>query len=72
MGGWSYLVGGTALVGTKHDHVGGSVRELIGAELLVVLEELHVGTTADQGVFTETVSIEMRAQRPKGFTYSAA
>ena len=45
-----YLVGGTALVGTEHDHVGGGVGELLGMKLLVVLEELHVGTTADQRV----------------------
>lgn len=46
----SYLVGSTTLVGTKHDHVGRSVRELVEVELLVVLEKLQVGTTADQGV----------------------
>ena len=46
----TYLVGGTALVGTKHDHVGSSVGELLLVELLVLLKELQVGTTADQGV----------------------
>ena len=40
------LVGGAALVGTEHDDVGRSVGELLGVEGLVVLEELHVGTTA--------------------------
>lgn len=45
-----YLVGGTALVGAKHYHVGGSVGELLGMKLLVLLEKLEVGTTADQGV----------------------
>lgn len=48
--GHSYLVGGTALVGTEHDHVGGAVGELLLVELLVVLKKLQVGTTADQGV----------------------
>jgi hypothetical protein len=47
----SYLVGSTTLVGTEHDHVGSSVGELLGVELLVLLEELHVGTTANKGVF---------------------
>lgn len=42
------LVGGTALVGTEHDNVWGSVGELLGVKGLVVLEELHVGTTALQ------------------------
>lgn len=46
----SYLVGGTTLVGTEHDHVGRRVRELVEVELLVVLEKLQVGTTADKGV----------------------
>ena len=40
------LVGGAALVGTEHDDVGRGVGELLGVEGLVVLEELHVGTTA--------------------------
>jgi hypothetical protein len=48
--GHSYLVGGTALVGTEHDHVGGAVGELLLVELLVVLKKLQVGTTADQRV----------------------
>jgi len=39
------LVGGTALVGTEHDDVGGGVGELLGVKGAVVLEELHVGTT---------------------------
>lgn len=46
----TYLVGGTALVWTEHDHVGSGVGELLLVELLVLLEELQVGTTADQGV----------------------
>lgn len=46
----TYLVGSTALVGTKHDHVGCGVGELLLVELLVLLEELEVGTTAHQGV----------------------
>ena len=51
-----YLVGGTALVRTKHDHVGGSVGELLGVKLLVLLEKLEVGTTADQGVYWKLTS----------------
>jgi hypothetical protein len=47
---FSYLVGGTALVGTEHDHIRGGVGELLLVELLVVLKKLQVGTTADQGV----------------------
>ena len=46
----SYLVGGTALVGTKHNHIGSGVGELLGVELLVLLEKLQVGTTANQSV----------------------
>lgn len=46
----SYLVGSTALVGAEHDHVGSSVGELLLVELLVLLEQLQVGTTADQRV----------------------
>ena len=42
---WTDLVGGTALVGAKHDDVGRSVGELFGVERLVVLEEFHVCTT---------------------------
>lgn len=42
----SYLVGGTTLVRTEHDHVGRSVGELLGMQLLVVLQQLHVGTAA--------------------------
>lgn len=39
------LVGGAALVRAEHDDVGRGVGELFGVEGLVVLEELHVGTT---------------------------
>jgi hypothetical protein len=46
----TYLVGSTALVGTKHDHVGSGVGELLLVELLVLLEELEIGTTTHQGV----------------------
>jgi len=38
------LVGGTTLVGAKHDNVGGDVGELILVESLVVTEELQVST----------------------------
>jgi hypothetical protein len=47
----SYLVGSTALVGTKHDDVGRSVGELLSVESCVVLEELHVRTTALKAVY---------------------
>ena len=40
------LVRGAALVGPKHDDVGRSVGELVGLKGFVVLEELHVGSTA--------------------------
>jgi hypothetical protein len=46
----AYLVGGTALVGTKHNDVWGAVGELLGVEGLVVLEKLHVRTTALEAV----------------------
>lgn len=46
----TYLVGGTALVGAEHDHIRGGVGELLLVELLVLLEELQIGTTADQRV----------------------
>jgi hypothetical protein len=42
---WTDLVGGTALVGAKHDDVGRSVGKLFSVECLVVLEEFHVCTT---------------------------
>jgi hypothetical protein len=41
----SYLVRGTALVGTKHDNIWRSVGEFFSVKLLVVLEKLHVGAT---------------------------
>jgi hypothetical protein len=40
------LVGGTTLVGTEHDDVGRSIGELLTVKFLVLLEELHVSTTA--------------------------
>jgi hypothetical protein len=46
----SYLVGSTALVGTEHDDVGGSVGELVSVERRVVLEKLHVCTTTLQAI----------------------
>jgi hypothetical protein len=48
----SYLVGSTALVGSEHDDVGRSVGELLSVESCVVLEELHVRTTALETVCT--------------------
>lgn len=47
-----YLVGSTALVGTEHDDVGRRVGELLSVESCVVLEELHVRTTALETVCT--------------------
>lgn len=47
-----YLIGGTALVRAKHNDIGGGVGEFLGVKLLVLLEKLHVGATADQGVLT--------------------
>lgn len=52
----SYLVGGTALVRAKHDHIRGGIGEFLSVELLVLLEKLQVGTTADEGVFGVNVS----------------
>jgi hypothetical protein len=45
------LVGGTALVGTKHDDVGGDVGELILVESLVVAEKLQVSSTTLKTVY---------------------
>lgn len=42
----TYLVGGTALVGTEHDHVGGGIGEFFLMKRLVVAKQLHVSTTA--------------------------
>ena len=47
----SYLIGATALVGTKHDHIGRSVGKLLEVELLVFLKKLQVGATTNQGVW---------------------
>jgi hypothetical protein len=46
------LVGSTALVGTEHDNVGRSIGELIPMELLILLEELEVGTTALEALYS--------------------
>ena len=45
---FSYLVGGTTLVGAKHDYVGRGIREFLSVKLLVVAQELHICTTAFQ------------------------
>lgn len=42
----AYLVGSTALVGTKHDDVWRGIGEFLGVKGRVVLEELQVRTTA--------------------------
>ena len=47
----TYLVGSTALVGTKHDDIGRRVRKFLGVESLIVLEELHISTTTFQSVY---------------------
>ena len=49
------LVGGTTLVGTEHDNVGGDVGELILVESLVVTEELQVSTTTLETIY-KTIS----------------
>ena len=46
----SYLVGATALIGTKHDHIGRGVGEFLGVKLLVLLEKLQVGATTNKGI----------------------
>jgi hypothetical protein len=58
----AYLVGGTALIRTEHDDVRRGVRELLGVERLVVLEELHVCTTTLEAV-CDRVSIRSRSCR---------
>jgi hypothetical protein len=55
----TYLVGGTALVRTKHDNVRGGIREFVLVELLVLLEELEVGATALEAVCTVLVLIAL-------------
>jgi len=42
----AYLVGGTALVGSEHDHVRRGIGELLSVKRLVVLKKLQVSTTA--------------------------
>lgn len=46
----SYLVGRTTLVRTKHDHVGRSIGELLSMQLLIVLQQLHICTTALEAI----------------------
>jgi hypothetical protein len=45
-----YLVCSTALVGSEHDDVRRSIRELLSVKRFVVLKELHVRTTTLQAV----------------------
>jgi hypothetical protein len=47
------LVGSSTLVGTEHDDIGSAVRELLLVELLILLEELEVSTTANKGVYNK-------------------
>jgi hypothetical protein len=49
------LVGGTALVGTEHDNVWGSIGEFVLVEGLIVTKELHVSTTTLKAVCEELV-----------------
>jgi hypothetical protein len=60
----TYLVGRAALIGAEHDDVGGSVGELLSVESLVVLEQLHVSTTALQAVY-KLVSIAQLLRRKR-------
>jgi hypothetical protein len=46
----SYLVGSAALVRSEHDNVRGGVRELLLVKSLVILQELHVSSTALQTI----------------------
>lgn len=55
MGEAAYLVGGTALVRSKHDDVRRGVGELLGVKGGIVLKELQVGTTA-----VKTVCVRVR------------
>ena len=48
-----YLIRCATLVRAKHDNVGRRVGELFGVELLVVLEQLHVGSTTLQSICTD-------------------
>ena len=54
---WTNLVGGTALVGTKHDNVGRGVGELFGVKCAIVLEELHVCTSTLETACIESVTL---------------
>ena len=40
------LIGSATLIRTEHNDIGRGVGKLLGVELLVILEELHVGSTA--------------------------
>lgn len=48
-----HLVGGTALVGPKHDGVGRIVLEVLGGKLGVCSEKLEIRTTAAKVVRTQ-------------------
>ena len=58
-----YLVGGAALVRAKHDDIGSGVREFLSVKLLVLLEKLHIGTTTDQRVYPEPLSVMWKNER---------
>jgi hypothetical protein len=60
------LVGGTALVGAKHDNVGGCVGEFVLVELLVLLEELEIGTTTLKAIWAMSVCIILNSMRHRG------
>jgi hypothetical protein len=52
----AYLVSGAALIRTEHNDVWGCVRKLFGVEGLVILEKLHVSSTALETICNKSVS----------------
>lgn len=68
----SHLVGSSTLVGTEHDDIWSSIGELLSVKLLVILEKLHVGTTADQRVLPGALVSNGLQLMEVGIAYSAA
>jgi hypothetical protein len=60
-----YLVGSSTLVRTEHDDIRRGVGELLSMKLLVILKELHVGTTADQRVLPSNRLANRLGQRKR-------
>jgi hypothetical protein len=52
----AYLVSGTALVRTEHNDVWRCVGKLFGVEGLIILEKLHVSSTALETICNKSVS----------------